>query len=281
MRILVTGLKGFTGNYLKLELERRGNEVIGLSSDLSDSRSVAIEIKNVKPDEVIHLAGVSFIDNKNPNDFYQVNLIGTRNLLAALALYVPNIKSILLVSSANVYGNNIEGILDEDAVPSPTNDYAVSKLAMEKMAHLWMDQLPIFIVRPFNYTGIGQNVKFLIPKIISHFREKKNIIELGNLEIWREFGDVRSVVGVYSNLIKVRPSGETFNVCTGKAHSILDVVKLCEKITHQKMKININSNLIRSNEVRLLAGNDSKLSNLISNQNLYNLEDTLRWMLKG
>lgn len=281
MRILVTGLKGFTGYYLKLELERQGNEVIGLSSDLSDSRSIAIEIKNIKPDEVIHLAGVSFIDNKNPNDFYQVNLIGTRNLLAALALYVPNVKSILLVSSANVYGNNIEGILDEKVAPNPINDYAVSKFAMEQMAHLWMDQLPIFIVRPFNYTGIGQNVRFLIPKIVSHFREKKNIIELGNLEIWREFGDVRSVVEVYSNLLKVRPLGETFNVCTGIAHSILDVVKLCEKITHQKMKININANLIRSNEVRLLVGNDNKLSNLISNQNQHNLEDTLRWMLKG
>lgn len=281
MRILVTGLKGFTGYYLKLELERQGNEVIGLSSDLSDSRSIAIEIKNIKPDEVIHLAGVSFIDNKNPNDFYQVNLIGTRNLLAALALYVPNVKSILLVSSANVYGNNIEGILDENVAPNPFNDYAVSKFAMEQMAHLWMDQLPIFIVRPFNYTGIGQNVRFLIPKIVSHFREKKNIIELGNLEIWREFGDVRSVVEVYSNLLKVRPLGETFNVCTGIAHSILDVVKLCEKITHQKMKININANLIRSNEVRVLVGNNNKLSNLISNQNQYNLEDTLRWMLKG
>ena len=74
------------------------------------------------------------------------------------------------------------------------NGYAVSKLAVEQMAQLWVERLPLFIVRPLNYTGLGQKEQFLIPKIASHSRNKKPTIELGSLDVWREFGDVRAVV---------------------------------------------------------------------------------------
>ncbi|EGH00317.1 UDP-glucose 4-epimerase [gamma proteobacterium IMCC2047] len=190
MRILVTGLKGFTGHHLQSELEAHGHTVIGLQCDLTDPQAVAAEVATVQPEAVAHLAGVAFVGHGDANAFYEVNLIGTRNLLVALAEHVPNVRSILLASSANVYGNRSEGVLSEDSTPDPVNDYAVSKLAMENMANLWVEKLPLFIVRPFNYTGIGQDEKFLIPKIVAHFREEKAVIELGNLEVWRDFGDV-------------------------------------------------------------------------------------------
>jgi len=147
MRVLVTGHDGFTGCYVQSELESLGHEVIGLASDLTEPEAVRSEIAQAQPEAVIHLAGIAFVAHGNANSFYEVNLIGTRNLLSALAGNASRVRSVLLVSSANVYGNKSEGVLTEAVTPDPPNDYAISKWAMEKMAKLWLDQLPIFIVR--------------------------------------------------------------------------------------------------------------------------------------
>jgi len=280
MHTLVTGLEGFTGHYLLSELESHGHSVVGLTSDLTKSAAVASEIASVKPEAVIHVAGISFVGHGNANAFYDVNLVGTRNLLDALAKHAPDVKSILLTSSANVYGNRSEGVLSEDTAIDPTNDYAVSKLAMEHMALLWVDRLPLFFVRPFNYTGIGQNDVFLIPKIVAHFRDRKPVIELGNLEVWREFGDVRAVATAYRKLLELSPRGKTFNVCTGQTHSLREVVSLCEKITGHSIEIKVNPQFVRANEVRVLTGDNSRLNSLIGDWQSHDLEETLQWMLQ-
>ena len=146
MRILVTGIIGFTGRHLQSELEAHGHTVIGLQSDLTDQQAVAAEVAEIKPEAVAHLAGVAFVGHGAAKAFYEVNLIGTHNLLEALAQHAPEVRSILLASSANVYGNRSEGVLTEESTPDPVNDYAVSKLAMEHMARLWLAKLPLFIV---------------------------------------------------------------------------------------------------------------------------------------
>jgi nucleoside-diphosphate-sugar epimerase len=97
---------------------------------------------------------------------------------------------------------------------------------MEYMARLWMDKLPIVIVRPFNYTGQGQSDNFLLPKIVSHFRRKEARIELGNLAIARDFSDVRMVARSYRKLLAAAPAGEAFNVCSGRSHSLGEVIDL-------------------------------------------------------
>ena len=227
MKVLITGIKGFTGVYLRKELENSGHAVFGLSSNLNDIVGLGLEIKQKMPDVVVHLAGISFVNHGVFNEFYNVNLIGTRNLLESIFTHAPNIRKILLASSSGVYGNslNLDDRLAEESRTTPINDYSVSKLAMENMANIWTDRLPIFIVRPFNYTGIGQDDKFLIPKIASHFLKKINTIELGNLEVYREFGDVRSVVEIYRKLIEL-PSLENnvVNICTGKAFSLMEEI---------------------------------------------------------
>ena len=281
MRTLVTGLDGFTGRYIQSELEANGHAVVSLSSDLTDPDALAAEIKQVQPEAVVHLAGIAFVGHGNANAFYEVNLIGTRNLLEALATYAPDVRSVLLASSANVYGNHIEGVLSENMATDPANDYAVSKLAMEQMARLWADRLPLFIARPFNYTGIGQDGHFLIPKIVRHFQNKNSFIELGNLDVWREFGDVRSVADVYRQLLDNCPAGKTLNICTSQTYSLREVIALCEKITGQNIETRVNPEFVRENEVRVLTGDNSRLNGIIGDWQTYTLEDTLKWMLQS
>lgn len=279
MLILVTGAEGFTGRFVKAELEEYGHVVVGLNSDLTDADAVENEILDLQPEAVIHVAGIAFVGDDNINSFYDVNLVGTRNLLDALSRLTSKPSSVLVTSSANVYGNATGGVLDENVPPNPSNDYAVSKLSMEYMTRLWSKKLPLCIVRPFNYTGIGQNEKFLIPKIVKHFQDKEPIIELGNLDVWREFGDVRTVATIYRMLIEDCPTGEILNVCTGQTYSLKEVLMLCEKITGHKIEIKVNPEFVRENEVRELKGDNRKLMKLIKELPSYTFEETLGWML--
>ena len=182
-RVLVTGASGFTGHYVCKELKKEGFEVFSLtqdgslkgrSVDLCSYNDVLKCIEHVKPDSVIHLAAIAFVGHEAPNDFYRVNVEGTLNLLRALEK-VDCIKgTVILSSSANIYGNAYQDqAISENFAPQPINDYAVSKLSMEYMARLHMDRLPIVIVRPFNYTGCAQNESFLIPKVVKAFQKKQ------------------------------------------------------------------------------------------------------------
>jgi nucleoside-diphosphate-sugar epimerase len=290
-RVLITGIKGFTGHYVADELERHGWETWGIGShagdearyrcaDLLDGAGLRAIVDEVRPDAVVHLAAIAFVGHGNADAFYQVNVIGTRNLLAALAACDRPPECVLLASSANVYGNTTEGMLSENTPVRPANDYAVSKLAMEYMAGLWSDRLPIVITRPFNYTGVGQSEAFLLPKIVSHFRRAADLIELGNLDVWRDFSDVRAVAVAYRRLLETRPSGQTVNVCSGHAHSLREVIAIVERLSRHTMPVRVNPAFVRSNEVRTLCGDASKLRSIIGSWATPPLEETLRWMLE-
>lgn len=281
MKALVTGLSGFTGYYLKRELEAAGREVVGLASDLTQATSVMDEVGSVQPEVVVHLAGIAFVGHGHADSFYQVNLMGTRNLLVALTQLPRPPRCVLLVSSANVYGNRRGGLLDEKTDVDPANDYAVSKLAMEYMSRLWMDRLPIVIVRPFNYTGVGQSELFVVPKIIGHLLRGEEVIELGNLDVWRDFSDVRAVVEAYVRLLDRCPAGEVVNVCSGRAYCLREVVSTAEAIAGRKLRIEVNPRFVRENELSKLCGDPSKLRSWIGEWDTPSLEETLHWMLNG
>ncbi|NMG32394.1 GDP-mannose 4,6-dehydratase [Aromatoleum evansii] len=291
-RVLITGIKGFTGRYVAAELERHGWDVCGIGShdevgdgryrrvDLLDSAGLRTVIAEVQPDAVVHLAAIAFVGHGDADAFYTVNLIGTRNLLAALAACAKTPECVLLASSANVYGNAIEGVLGEGVPPNPANDYAVSKLAMEYMARLWADKLPIVIARPFNYTGLGQSESFLLPKIVSHFRRGEEIMELGNLDVWRDFSDVRAVAEAYRRLLEACPAGATVNVCSGQTHSLREVVSMAEGICGRSIRVQVNPAFVRANEVKSLCGDPSRLRSIIGDWVTPSLEETLSWMLE-
>lgn len=291
-RALITGLEGFTGRYLKHSLQQAGYRVFGTSHsakqnaadiytvDLCDREALKQVVSDVQPDVVAHLAAIAFVAHGDVDAVYRTNVVGTRNLLDALHQAPHQPHAVLLASSANIYGNATVSVIDETVSPSPANDYAVSKLAMEFMAQLWMDKLPIFIVRPFNYTGVGQASQYLLPKIVDHFRRGEKIIELGNIEVERDFSDVRRVVDAYTRLIQKAPIGGIFNVCSGQAISLKSVISLMEKIAGYHIEVRVNPNFVRTNEVHRLQGDTRRLEKEIGPLKNIMLEDTLRWMFE-
>ena len=291
MCALITGASGFTGRYLAQELADHGWDVWGLGhapqpglanyavADLENYEQLQAVVQRVAPQVVFHLAAIAFVGHGSPADFYRINVGGSRNLLQALASLPTAPQSVLIASSANVYGNSAEGKLTEATAICPANDYAVSKVAMEMMANLWMDRLPIVIARPFNYTGVGQSTNFLIPKIVDHFRRKAPLIELGNLEVWRDFSDVRDVVGAYRCLVEQEVSSIVVNVGSQALYSLQDVLDQCVNLTGHQMEVRVNPAFVRANEVKTLCADTSRLESLLGKRALVPLEQTLQWML--
>jgi len=289
-RALLTGRNGFTGRYVARELEAAGFEVVGLSdrheladtglitANLLDREAVVAAVEAVQPDVVLHLAAISFVAHGDVEAIYRVNIVGTRHLLEALAGVAHKPQIIVLASSANIYGNVELESITEDTPPSPANDYAVSKLAMEHMARLWMDKLPIVITRPFNYTGVGQSDQFLIPKIVSHFRRGERVIELGNTDVVRDFGDVRDVTRAYRAILEAKPIGRTFNICSGMGHSLDDVLDMMADIAGYRIEKRINPAFVRTNEVHRLVGSNAGLRGEVDLKTATQLSETLAWM---
>ena len=205
--------------------------------------------------------------------------MGTRNLLDMLARANTPPECTILASSANVYGNSKLEVLSEDSPVNPVNDYAVSKLAMEYMAKTFMDRLPIVITRPFNYTGIGQDKRFLIPKIIFHYGARRDVIQLGNLDVHRDFSDVRDVARAYFALAGSQAAGEIINICSGTTISLGTVLEKVESISGHSLKVEINPKLIRKNEVKYLAGDPSKLHTFLPLTPGRDITATISWMI--
>lgn len=278
MRVFVTGSRGFTGAYLVAELQRRGCEVIGYEGDVTDATALGRSLALAQPDRVVHLAAIAFIASDDVLGFYRVNQLGTLALLGVIEDIAPH-ASVLLASSANIYGTSTAGYLTEDSPPHPANHYAVSKWAMEMGANLFASRLKITIARPFNYTGVGQDDRFLIPKIVTHFKERARVIRLGNMDVQRDFGDVRSVVDAYASLCINPPAQPVVNICTGRVYSIRDILDMAGRITNHRIDAMVDPRFVRQDEVPILAGDPTLLRTILSDWRPREMEETLSWML--
>ena len=292
-RALLTGCHGFTGRYVAAELEAAGYEVVGIAHDgdppadgvlranLLDRAAVRRVVAEARAEAVVHLAAISFVAHGDVDEIYRTNIVGTRNLLAALADAEHKPRSVVLASSANIYGNSEVEPIDEDTPAAPANDYAVSKLAMEQMARLWLDRLPVTILRPFNYTGVGQSESFLVPKIVAHFRRGAKVIELGNTDVARDFSDVRDVAHAYAAIVAKAPRGTTVNCCSGIGHSLDEVLAAMARIAGYAIEVRVNPAFVRANEVKRLVGSNARLRALTGFAPSISLEATLRWMYES
>lgn len=281
MKILLTGADGFTGRYFQDAARQAGYHIVALASDLTDKVALAAEVTAVAPDAVVHLAAISFVGHTDHSAFYAVNVVGTTNLLEVLAALPVTPQKVLLASSANVYGNCGVSPIHEEQPPAPANHYAMSKLAMEYMAKLWMDRLPIIITRPFNYTGVGQAPQFLLPKIVDHFRRRAPVIELGNIEVERDFSDVRFVAHAYCELLQHADAGQVFNICSGNVYALKDILRMAGEIAGHEIEVHINPAFVRANEVHRLEGCNRKLFAQIGHLSATPLHETLSWMLNA
>jgi GDP-6-deoxy-D-talose 4-dehydrogenase len=295
-RTLITGVAGFTGQYLARRLAQHGHRISGLlrepvtqqSADVADVHICDLAnleglrhvLNEVQPDHVVHLAAIAFVAHGDLADMYQTNIIGLRNLLTAIERMERRPRTILVASSANIYGNGRAGMLDETMPPAPANDYGITKVAGELICGLASSRLPIIVTRPFNYTGVGQSDSFLVPKIVAHARRRATAIELGNLDVARDFSDVRMVVDAYARLLDTPEAiGGTFNICSGIATSLQDILDSVRRISGHDFGVRVNPAFVRTDEVKTLCGNAARIESMIGPLARVPLEETLRWML--
>ena len=282
MRVAVTGAVGFTGRYLLPELARRGHDAFALDADVTDQPALATALAQGRPDAVIHLAARAFVADADVGGFYAVNQVGSFNLLQAMAEQLPGSR-VLLASTAQVYGAQASGLIDEAQPLLPANHYALSKTAMEMGSRFWASRLRVTIVRPFNYTGVGQEARYLVPKIVDHFRCRAAVIELGNIDVRRDFGDVRSVVEAYAALLEAE-SGmngavDVYNISTAAVESVRGIVGRLETLTGHRIAVEINPAFVRADDVPVLGGCNDRLRAAASGWRPRPIDETLAWML--
>ncbi|MCK9225508.1 MAG: GDP-mannose 4,6-dehydratase, partial [Candidatus Muirbacterium halophilum] len=259
-KLLITGIEGFTGKWLydvlkdkydiygtclnnvglKISGKTESRIPIIYTCDITNYSEIIDVVDKVRPDYIINLAALSFIDVDNSLPFYKVNILGVENLLNALLETGQSPKKIILASSANIYGRNAEGIVDENVIPEPVNHYSISKLAMEFIAKNYMDRLNLIIARPFNYTGPGQEDHFLIPKIVKHYKEKKTDIDLGNLDVIRDFSDVRFVCECYGKLLENGKCGEVYNISSSSEVHLKKIIDIMNSLAGYNIKVDVN-----------------------------------------
>lgn len=290
-KVLIIGIDSFTGFHLSAYLKTLSYEVFGTSykqeksniykCDITNKQNIVNILKSIQPNFIINLAAISYVGHGNDEEFYKINTIGTLNILDSIISLDIKLNKIILASSATVYGNQETHVLDESLCPNPTNHYGASKFAMECLAKNYFKTLPIIITRPFNYTGVGQSDNFLIPKIVKHFKQKSKTIELGNLQVKREFNDISFICKAYEKLLKINKNSEIVNLATNNAISLLSIIQYMNSLSDYEINVQINPKFVRKNEIHLLTGSSQKLYSLIGKIETISIKKTLRNMLEA
>lgn len=290
-RVLVTGASGFIGAMLRPVLAARGYEVFGtggqatagnLKCDIRSPQSVEQAVAQADPDIVIHCAGISSVTKGKPLDYYDVNVVGTDNLLNAVARRGKRARFIFL-STAGVYGNHPTDVLDESLCPEPVHHYGISKLAAERVALLFRDQMDLTIFRPFNIIGPGQDRSFIVPKLVNAFARRDEVIRLGNIHVYRDFLDIWTAAGIIADVIERPVSfGEVLNLCTGHGTSLMELITGLQQLTGHEPRIEQAAEFIRKNEIWRLTGSQDKLRAIVGTDALHArpIVEVLRTMLE-
>lgn len=290
-RVLVTGGSGFIGRYLMTELKSRGATVLGtcvgpaasddyVSVTLFERKKLTEIIEKFQPTWIVHLAAIALVTHGNVEQIYAVNVLGSENLFNAVVDADIKPPSMLLASTAGVYGNQQEQFLSESLPYAPTNHYSYSKMIMEMVSKGYSDKMKINIVRPFNIIGTGQAESFLVPKIVKHFREKRELLQLGNIDSVRDYVEAKGCAAMIAQLIAQKHNDPfTLNLCTGRGWSGHDVIDSLAEISGFRPKVEIVDNYVRSNEVWRLVGNPEQLHKYLGHApNLPDLKDILTSM---
>ena len=272
-KLFVTGLSGFVGKHLRDWIESSlapGWSLVETARfDLRDTASLSAVFQGVCPDAVIHLAGQTFVPEsfRDPQATFEVNLLGTLNLLQALKQGGFS-GSVLYVSSGDVYGQVAEHALPigEDRLPHPRNPYAVSKLSAELLCRQWSyaEGWRIMVARPFNHVGAGQGENFVLASAARQIARMRKglqapLLEVGDVDVTRDFLDVRDVVAAYFDILEKGESGEVYNVCSGQERTIRDLIQAMAALAGIELELAQDPTRMRRAEQRRVCGSYAKL----------------------
>lgn len=275
MRLFLTGSKGFVGSWVRsLEaavFRARGFEIVHHDPeiDLGDAAALRQALQEARPEAILHLAALSNVPEsfRDPGRTFRTNLLGTLNLLAA-ARSEGLAPRIIYVSSGDAYGlvRPEDLPIRETLQARPRNPYAVSKLATEALCWQWTqtEGADIVIARPFNHIGPGQSDAFVLPAFARQIAEIKAgarapVIETGDIDVTRDFTDVRDVIPAYLALLEKGVKGDTYNICSGTEHSIRSLLVQMLEIAGVDAEIRQDPARMRPAEQRRVRGDNAKI----------------------
>lgn len=269
--LLATGLSGFVGGHLQHAIARSEawQLLAAKPHNLLDPASLDAWLQAGVPDAVIHLAGQTFVPAafKDPAHTLQVNLLGTLNLLQALKRAGFD-GTFLFVSSGDVYGQVAEADLPitETLAPKPRNPYAVSKVAAELLCQQWgyAEGWRVLVARPFNHIGSGQAASFVVPSMAQQIVSadsgaQRLTLEVGDIDVTRDFLDVRDVISAYFALLEHGRSGEIYNLCSGVERTIRELIMQMASLAGVSVDLVQDLSRMRPADQRRVVGNAEKL----------------------
>jgi GDP-6-deoxy-D-talose 4-dehydrogenase len=281
LRLLVIGSRGFTGQHLIAQLHDNPAVVVAEAADhgldLRRPDTIARALDATEPQTVLNLGAISTVATDDVHGLYEINAFGQLNLLQCLAERGFTGR-LVFASSASVYGGGAGGMIAEDQPLAPVNHYAFSKQLAENFCRLFVGRFDIVVVRPFNCIGLGQRESFVVPKIVRHFRDRAVAIELGNLEIERDFIDIRDAVRAYEVILTAARPASPVHIASGRTASIRDIILTLEELTDHRMELRVDPALVRSNDVHRQQADITRLQTLGFTPR-FSLRDTLGWML--
>lgn len=288
MKILVTGSSGFVGRHLVKHLKTKSHQVIPFAGDLLNATAVESTLSKINPDGVIHLAAIAAIGESltSPAKILRNNIFAQLNLLEALRRK-KSAARILIICSADEYGQASDKPIAENFPLLPASPYAVSKVAQDFLGlqyHLAYG-LNIIRVRPFNHIGEGQSLGFVVPDFAKQIVEveisgKPGTISVGNLTAQRDFTDVLDMVNAYElALIKGQP-GEVYNLGSGKSVVIKDLLNILISLSPAKIAIKTDPSRFRPADQPKLVCNSEKFHRLTGWKPKIPLETTLKRVIE-
>ena len=310
MNILITGISGFVGHHFlqflfenQIESHIMGIDMRTPEYDLSmycnvldiDIRKVNLlnldEVRDVlgdfKPDYILHLASFSSVAYSwiHPIDSFMNNTNIFLNLVTAVSEKCPACR-VISVGSSEEYGS----VLKED-IPikerlrlNPGSPYAVARVSQEMLSKLYVDSygLDIVLTRSFNHIGPWQDERFAIPSFIHKILAIKKsgasrgTIETGNIDVVRDFVDVRDVVRAYWMLMQKGTKGEIYNICTGRGRTLRELIKMIADQIGVEIATEINPDFIRPNDNPIMIGENYKIYDAVGWKPQYSIEQTIR-----
>jgi GDP-4-dehydro-6-deoxy-D-mannose reductase len=277
-RILITGATGFVGPYVQAACTRAfaGADIVKANADITDRAAVNAMIAAVRPDVVIHLAGIASVPmaRRDPDRTYAVNFSGTLNIAYALLELHPQ-ALLINAGSSDCYGDSFRaGVpLDENAALAPLNTYAASKAAADLAlgALAAESQLRLVRLRSFNHTGPGQSPAFVIPAFaaqIADIRAGKQapVLHTGNLTAERDFLDVRDIAAAFACVIthaETLEPGAVFNLASGTARRVGDILGMLIAAAGMEIAVRPDPERMRPVDIARASGNAAKARHLL------------------